>query len=176
MCINRSDKLYKKNELDLSSFANVDERFIVQTAKFGRTLTLTFMSMLMFGRTLTLSKLPRGPQKRTKTMSNMILIPKNERRQTLANIGQIYSKIPKNTPKIPQNAPKTSKTNVKNVKNEEKLSKFGRTLTLTMLPGPAQKQTLTLSMLPGPAQKRTQTMSKKHSNFLDELRQRQRSP
>ena len=62
----------------------------------------------------------RGPQKRTKTMSNMILIPKNERRRTLANIGQIYSKIPKNTPKIPQNAPKTSKTNVKNVKNEEK--------------------------------------------------------
>ena len=69
----------------------------------------------------------RGPQKRTKTMLNMILIQKNERRRTLANIGQIYSKIPKNTPKIPQNAPKTSKTNVKNVKNEEKLSKFGRT-------------------------------------------------
>ena len=69
----------------------------------------------------------RGPQKRTKTMLNMSLIQKNERRRTLANIGQIYSKIPKNTPKIPQNAPKMSKTNVKNVKNEDKLSKFGRT-------------------------------------------------
>ena len=79
------------------------------------------MSMLMFGRTLTLSKLPRGPQKRTKTMSNMILIPKNERRRTLANIGQIYSKIPKNTPKISQNAPKTSKTNVKNIKKQRKI-------------------------------------------------------
>ena len=105
-------------------------------------------------------------------MLNMILIQKNERRRTLANIGQIYSKIPKNTPKIPQNAPKMSKTNVKNVKNEDKLSKFGRTQTLTMLPGPAQNRTQTLSMLPGPAHDRTQTMSKKRSQFLRERRQR----
>ena len=50
----------------------------------------------------------------------MIPIPNNEQRRTLANIGQIYSKIPKNTPKIPQNAPKTSKTNVNWRKKQRK--------------------------------------------------------
>ena len=45
--------------IEVSSFANVDERLFVQTAKFGRTLTLMLRSTLTFGRTLTLTKIPK---------------------------------------------------------------------------------------------------------------------
>ena len=52
--------------------------------------------------------------------TSMIPIQNNEQRQKLAIIGQICSKIPKNTPKIPQNAPKTSKKNVNGHKKQRK--------------------------------------------------------